>query len=108
MSFLSKPVTLIAVILVLFMQPGVEAAMVGTSDMLLQGERMRLIEMMDREEVKSQLIDMGVDHDAARDRVNRMTADELAELNGQIETLPAGAASTTELLLIIIILILLL
>lgn len=107
MSFLNKPVTWIGMLLLLFMQTNAQAAMVGTSDMLLQSERSRLIQMMDRKEVKQQLMDMGIDHQAAQQRVNQMTGEELAELNGQIAELPAGAASTTELLLIIIILVLL-
>lgn len=107
MPFLNKPVTWISLVLAILMHSSVQAAMVTTPDIVLDSERSRVIQMLDREEVREQLKEMGVDHAAAERRVNQMTAEELAELNGQIDALPAGAASTTELLLIIIIIIIL-
>lgn len=86
------------------------AGMVGTDDILHQQDRARLAEMLDRSDVKQQLIGMGVDPVYAKARIEQMTDDEIAQLNGRISELPAGAGGigTTELLLIIIILILLL
>ena len=107
MPLLNKPLTWISLALAILMYSSVQAAMVGTPDIVLDSERSRVIQMLDREEVREQLKEMGVDHASAQQRVNQMTAKELAELNGQIDKLPAGAASTTELLLIIIIIILL-
>ena len=85
------------------------AGMVSTEDMLHQQDRTRLAEMLDRSDVKQQLIGMGVDPVIARARIEQMTDEEIAQLNGRISELPAGAGvGTVELLLIIIILILLL
>ena len=85
------------------------AGMVGTDRFLHQQDRTRLAEMLDRSDVKQQLIGMGVDPVFAKARIEQMTDDEIAQLNGRISELPAGAGiGTTELLLIIIILILLL
>jgi hypothetical protein len=52
---------------------------------------------------------MGIDPLTAKARVSQMTDEEVAQLNGRIAELPAGAGvSTTHLLLIIIIIILIL
>ncbi len=87
-----------------------QAAMVTTEDaMMSQPQRQQLIEALERQDVQQQLVEIGVDPVAAIERVDQMTVEELSQLNGQIEHLPAGAGvSTIELLLIIILLILLL
>ena len=85
------------------------AGMVGTDQVLQIQNRVQLAEILDREDVQKQLIQLGVDPTAARARVEHMTDAEVAQLNGRIAGLPAGAGvSNTELLLIIIILILVL
>ncbi len=85
-----------------------EAAMVSTGEALRHQERSRILDMLARDDVQQQLIGLGVDPSSAKARVEQMTDEEIAQLNGQIETLPAGAGlSTTHWLLIIIIIILL-
>jgi len=86
-----------------------QAAMVSTSEILADSNRATLLENLQRKDVQQQLIEMGVDPESAIKRVDSMTDDEVAEINGQLETLPAGAGriSNVELLLIIIIIILL-
>ncbi|MCP4187858.1 MAG: PA2779 family protein [Gammaproteobacteria bacterium] len=62
-----------------------------------------------RQHVQQQLIELGVEPAIAVDRVNQMSGQQIASLQGQISKLPAGAGvSTTDLLLIIILLVLLL
>ena len=86
-----------------------QAAMVETPEMILQSERVELITMLEREGVQRQLIELGVDHQAALARVNQMTHEEIATLNGKIADLPAGAGiSTLDLVLVILLLVLLL
>jgi len=86
-----------------------QAGMVGTEQMLYQGGRTQLADMLERDDVKQQLIELGVDPVAAKARIDQMTDAEVAQLNGRIAELPAGAGiGNVELLLIIIILILLL
>ncbi len=83
--------------------------MVSTSDILLQSERVQLVNMLEREDVQRQLMELGVDPESSLMRVEQMTAEELAQLNGHLSELPAGAGiGTTDLLLIIILIILLL
>jgi len=86
-----------------------QAGMVGNDEILHQHERAQLAGLLQQENVQQQLIELGVDPDAARARVDSMTEEEIAQLNGRLAELPAGAAGlgTVEILLIIIIIILL-
>ena len=86
-----------------------QAAMVSTSEILLESERAQVVNMLEREDVQQQLIELGVDPESSLMRVEQMTAEELAQLNGHLSELPVGAGiGTTDLLLIIILIILLL
>jgi hypothetical protein len=98
--------SLVVVILLIQMAP-VQAAMVSTSEVMNpQSERVQLVNILEREDVQRQLIGQGVDPVAALARVDQMSDEEVAKLNGQIENLPSGAGlSTVDLLLIIIILL---
>jgi len=84
----------------------VQAAMVTTESAVGEVGRAQLVTMLERDDVKQQLMEMGVDPDNARERVSQMTDQEVAELNGKIAMLPAGAGvSTVQLLLIILLII---
>ena len=86
-----------------------QAAMVTTSDVLTESNRAILHKNLERKDVQQQLIQMGVDPEMAIKRIDNMTDQEIAKINGQLDALPAGAGvSNVELLLIIIILILVL
>ncbi len=85
-----------------------QAAMVSTSEVLLQTERVQLVNMLERKDVQQQLVELGVDPESSLKRVEHMTNEELAQLRGHLSELPAGAGIGTTDLLIIIILILLL
>ncbi len=97
------------VLLWLAMSPAY-AAMVTSLELTAEPERARMMSSIaQRQHVEQQLIELGVEPAAAVDRVNQMTDQQIASLQGQISELPAGAGiSTTDLLLIIILLILLL
>ena len=72
----------------------VQAAMVGTSDLVQQTqmmeERTKLMEFMEREDVKQQFADMGVAQTDIEQRVAALTDSEVQQLNNQISSLPAG------------------
>lgn len=110
MSFLNKLGLRISLLgMLLISMTSVQAGMVSTEEILHQQDRTQLINMLGRDDVQQQLIEMGVDPVSARARVNQMTEEEVAQLNGRIAELPAGAGlGTVEILLIIIILILVL
>jgi len=85
------------------------AAMVGTTTALQQAqhsyERTELLEMLDREGVQSQLQSMGVDAEAAKQRVAAMTDDEILQLNARLAEMPAGGDGLGIILLLFVIFI---
>ena len=46
---------------------------------------------------------MGVDIDQVKDRVNHLTSDELAQLNQQMEEMPAGSGIVGAIVLIFVV-----
>ena len=84
-----------------------QASMVGTGELLqsqqVQTERADLEVMLDREDVRTQLIDMGVDVEAAKLRISQLTDTELASLGQHMADLPAGGNSVLGALLLIFI-----
>lgn len=95
--------------LAMLLMTSAQAAMVSTTDALTEINRTELHDALGRNDVQQQLVEMGVDPEIAIQRVDSMTDEEIARVNGQLEALPAGAGiNTVELLLIIIILILVL
>lgn len=96
---------------VLMFSPKAEAAMVDTSQLLLQVEREQLVQIIERRAVRQQLVALGVDPEASAVRVRQMSGEELAQLNGRLGALPAGSGlslTDTELLLVILLIVLLL
>jgi len=72
-----------------------QAAMVGAEQMLspatVQADRAAVNGTLSRAEVATQLQAMGVDAQAAQDRVAAMTDSEVHALAGNINEMPAGA-----------------
>lgn len=56
----------------------------------LQYDRQQLLDLISQAELQDKFIDKGVDMDNAKERINNLTSDELAQLNAQINELPAG------------------
>jgi len=73
------------------------AGMIGTEQFTAadgaQADRAAVISMIDRSEVSQQLQAMGLEPQAAKDRVAAMTDDEVQALSGKLDSLPAGAIS---------------
>jgi hypothetical protein len=85
-----------------------QAAMVGTPEILTDTNRTTLLKKLERNDVQQQLVEMGVDPQSAIKRVENMSDEEIAEINGQLDSLPAGAGlSNLELLLLILLIVLL-
>lgn len=89
----------IAVILQLLivtgLQPAAHAARIPTEALISSTEddvtRGKLQALFSREDVRSQLVAMGVDPDDTASRLNHLTPAELQQLNKQMNHLPAGA-----------------
>lgn len=71
-----------------------QAAMVGTADILQQQDRelarQKVVSFMERQDVVNYLSALGVDAEEAKARVDTMTDEEVAMLADKIDELPAG------------------
>jgi hypothetical protein len=78
----------------LSLQAPAYAGMVGTAEVLDQQQavvdRAQLLAALNREDVRAQLIAMGVDPKAAQERVASLSDAELRAAAGNVQTLPAG------------------
>ena len=84
------------------------AEIISTDRAAGQTERDRVMEFAGREDAQKRLQAMGVAPEAARDRINSMTDEEVRVVAGKMDTLAAGGALSTQEWLLIIIAILLL
>ena len=86
-----------------------QAAMVATDSVIAaeqsQFDRGQLMAALQREEIKDQLVLMGVDTSAAMERVARLTDAEVTELNTRLAGMPAGGDGTGIALLVIVVLL---
>ena len=86
-----------------------QAAMVGTEQLVQQEQsrvdRAQLLSMLERQDVRAQLMELGVDPQDAKDRVAGLTDAQVAELNDRLAELPAGAGVETVLIVLLIIFI---
>lgn len=73
-----------------------QASMIGTQEVINQQQanvdREALQNMLSDEAVQEKIISMGVSPDQVEQRINSLTADELAYFNTQLDEAPAGAA----------------
>src|SRR3954451_21657186 len=83
--------------------PQVYAGMIGTAST----ERQRVLSVVERPRVASQLEKFGLSSDQAKDRVNALSEAGVASLAGKLDQLPAGGSLSNQDLLLIIIVILL-
>lgn len=74
-----------------------QAAMIGTDQVIanaqVQADRDRVNSVIARADVQKQLQTLGLGSDAAKDRVNALTDEEVQRLAGKLDSLPAGADS---------------
>ncbi len=84
-----------------------QAAMVGTDQVLadtrVETQRAELIQMIERDEVRQRLETMGVDPAHAKERVQRMTQAELAQLHGRMNEAAAGGDALGVALVVFIV-----
>jgi len=79
----------------------VQAGMLPTD-----AERAQIFSLLEREDVQAQLQARGVDPAQVKARVAAMTDDEVAQLAGQVESLPAGGADVLGVILLVFIILL--
>ena len=90
--------------------PQVQARVIGTDQALQQtSERERVKVMLARPEVAQQLQKFGINAKDAAARVDAMTNEEVAQLAGRLDALPAGGAlSNNELIIILLVVVIVL
>lgn len=85
-----------------------QANMIGTHQVIAQEQlsvdRDALKNMLNDQAVQEKLASMGVSADQVEQRINSLTADELASFNTQLNDAPAGAADALGILLFFLIL----
>lgn len=95
-------------LLVMAQVPGAQA-MVSTSEVIaqqqLQVDRQQLLQMLDDQGVKDKLASLGVAPDQVEQRINSLTAAELAQFNQQLEQAPAGGSVVGIIVLFLVIFI---
>ena len=98
---------LLSVSLIALSFQSVQAAMITNEVVIAQAQQQdakaELLQALRREDVRQQLLEMGVSQAAVEERVKLMTHEEIAQLNQQIEELPAGGDVLGVLLVIFIV-----
>jgi len=93
------------------MQNVAVAGIVSSGDMMAaqqsQSDRMQLKTWMAREDVRQQLIDLGVDVEAAISRVDNMTNAEVQQLSAKMDAMPAGSGFVETAVLAFLVLVIL-
>lgn len=86
---------------------GANAAVVSTSDMLVEHQQFEnkqaVKDFVNRDDVKQQMLELGVSPQDVDSRIDGMTASELAELNANLQDAPAGAGVVGVVLTIFIV-----
>jgi hypothetical protein len=86
-----------------------QAALIGTGQAIanVQAQRDKVQGFVTRADVQQQLASLGLDTAVASDRVNALTDDEVQQLAGKIDSLPAGADAGVVTVLLVVVLVLL-
>ena len=96
-------------LLIAIPHPSALAALITTdvANDLVQGReaRERIMRFMAREDVRAALVAQGIDPDEADARVVTLTDSEVAQIDGQIEKLPAGGFLEFAIAVLIIVLL---
>jgi len=70
-------------------------------------DKASLAAMLDRDDVRQQLVERGVDPEYAKARIASLSDAQIDELKGSIDTLPAGSGVVTILVAVLLVLIIL-
>jgi len=84
-----------------------QAAMVGTDEVIAQQQlnvdRAELKGMLEDQAVQDRLASMGVSADQVDQRIDSLTADELAYFNTQLDEAPAGAGGVVGIIVLFLV-----
>ena len=96
--------TILSLSLIMLPLGAAHSAMINNGQ-LLQGDtgRTQLMQTLEREQVRQQLIQLGVDAEAVKLRVAQMTDQEITTLNQRLGELPAGGDALGVILFIFVL-----
>lgn len=83
----------------------VQAGMVGTDALVASAERDRIVNFLEREDVRQQLQTQGVSPADVKARVAALTDEEAAQLAAHMDAMPAGGDVLGVLLVVFIVLL---
>lgn len=87
---------IVMLVLSTFTATTVQAKMVGTDTVIAEesasADRAKLIEFIQRDDVRAEMESLGVDPEEAMSRVQSLSDAEVQQVAGQLETMPAGEA----------------
>lgn len=91
------------------LQAPAQAGMVGTEEIFgqeqISAERARVMDALEREDVRQGLVGLGVDPQAARDRVLSLSDAEVHQMAGRLDQLPAGGDALGVVVFIFVLLL---
>lgn len=91
-------------------QAPAQAAMITTDQLVansqVEAQRNAIAELLQREDIKRELLNLGVNPNTINDRVASMTPAEVSQIHGQLADLPAAAGLGTVALVILILILL--
>ena len=97
----------LSLLLILAPMGQAQAAIIANAQLMdqvqLTNDKEVFLQTINRVEVQQQLLDMGVSTADIESRVNQMTQQEIAQLNQQINKLPAGSGVLSFILVIFIV-----
>jgi len=106
-KFRRNTALLMIVLMGLFQAQISQAAMVSTNSAIqtqqLQMDRAEILDLFAQDNLRAQLIQMGVDADAASERIANMTDAEIMQLNERLKVMPAGEGVGGVLLVVFIV-----
>jgi hypothetical protein len=98
MKRIARLLSVLLAICIAWTPVSLQAVMIGTDQVVVNAEeqdnRDRVMRLVQRADVAKELESFGISSATARERVGAMTPDEINQLAGNIESLPAGAATT--------------
>ncbi len=84
-----------------------QAALIANDQFIQQAQQINdkefLLQAISRADVKEQLSDMGVSTSDIEERINQMTNEEIAQINQQLDELPAGGGVVGLIVLVFIV-----
>lgn len=88
------------------------AALVGTDRIIVQeqgaDQRAKVEAFLEREDVQAQLVAMGIGPEEAKTRVAALSDEEVAQIAGKIDEMPAGEGVFTSILIAIAVVVIVL